>query len=292
MTATGADTANLLTTLFDETTARALPLPPGLVARYGGAIGFPDDSGRPYVFANFVSTVDGIVSFALPGRTQARFISKGNESDRFVLAFLRACADAVVVGAGTLREEGGEAAAWTPESVYPDAAPDFLALREALGRRAHPSMVFASGSGSIDLGALPVRPGETVLVLTGEAGASRIGSVPGGVLVRTIAKERPTAAEILAAVVRETGARLVLTEGGPTLFGEFLRGGLVDELFLTIAPQLAGRSNQEPRLGLVEGAAFAPERAPAGRLVSVKRSGDYLFLRFAIAHAREHLERL
>jgi riboflavin biosynthesis pyrimidine reductase len=281
MTATGANAANL-TTLFDAATSRALPLPPGLVARYGGALGFPETFGRPHVFANFVSTLDGIVSFASPGKTQARFISKGNESDRFMLALLRACADAVVVGSGTLREEGGAAEAWTPESVYPDAGPDFLALREALGKPAHPSVVFVSGSGAIDVGALPLRSGEEVLILTGEAGASRIGGAPEGVRVRAIAKGRPTAAEILAAVVRETGARLVLSEGGPTLFGDFLRGGLVDELFLTIAPQLAGRSEAERRLGLVEGAAFAPERAPVGRLVSLKRSGDYLFLRFAL----------
>jgi riboflavin biosynthesis pyrimidine reductase len=282
MTATGAHTAKLLTTLFDEPTAHTLPLPPGLVARYGGALGFPNTRDRPYVFANFVSTVDGIVSFASPGKTQARFISKGNESDRFMLAFLRACADAVVVGAGTLREEGRGTEAWTAESVYPGAAADFLALRDSLGKPAHPSVVFVSGSGAIDIGALPLRSGEPVLILTGEAGLSRLGAAPEGVRVRAIAKGRATAAEILAAVVRETGARLVLTEGGPTLFGEFLRGGLVDELFLTIAPQLAGRSEEERRLALVEGAAFAPERAPVGRLVSLKRSGDYLFLRFAL----------
>jgi 5-amino-6-(5-phosphoribosylamino)uracil reductase len=93
---------------------------------------------------------------------------------------------------------------------------------------------------------------------------------------------RPSARAVLDAVVAESGARMVLSEGGPALLGGWLREGLVDELFLTVAPRLAGRSAEERRLALVEGAAFTPEDAPRTRLLSAKRADDYLFLRYAL----------
>ena len=73
---------------------------------------------------------------------------------------------------------------------------------------------------------------------------------------------------------------LVLMEGGPTLFGEFVTCGLVDELFLTIAPQIAGRTRQHSRSTLVEGAEFTPATAPWLKLLSAKKSGDHLYLRY------------
>src|SRR5437879_6033354 len=81
-----------------------LPLPPSLPRRYGGELRFPS-ADRPWVFANFVTTIDGLVSFALPGRSQASLVSLGHPADRFVLALLRACADAVLARAGPLRAD-------------------------------------------------------------------------------------------------------------------------------------------------------------------------------------------
>jgi dihydrofolate reductase len=60
------------------------------------------------------------------------------------------------------------------------------------------------------------------------------------------------------------------TEGGPTLFEQFLRHRLVDELFMTLAPQIAGRLPQTTRPGLAEGMEFLPDTAPWFQLLSVK----------------------
>jgi riboflavin biosynthesis pyrimidine reductase len=76
------------------------------------------------------------------------------------------------------------------------------------------------------------------------------------------------------------GGRLVLSEAGPHLFGRMLRERAVDELFLTVAPQIAGRSAARPGIGLAE-EAFTPETAPWASLISAKRSEDYLLLRYA-----------
>ncbi len=261
-----------------------MPLGPALEARYGGPLAFPIPRERPYVIANFVSTIDGVVSFALPGGSDAGKISAGNPADRFVLALLRACADAVIVGAGTLREEGAHL--WTPEHVFPDEASAFAALRLARKRQARAHTVFVTASGDIDLGAPAFATGNDVLVITTARGKDHLANAPGHVRVRAASGQRPSGAEIVRIAQEETGGRLILTEGGPRLLAEFVRARALDELFLTIAPQLAGRSKDERRLALIEEAAFAPEDAPWWRLRSVKRADDYLFLRFASSESR------
>ena len=77
------------------------------------------------------------------------------------------------------------------------------------------------------------------------------------------------------------GAQLVLSEGGPHLIGELIGASLLDELFLTVAPQLAGPSTgDDPRLALVEGTSFAPETAPWAELVDLRVAGSHLFTRY------------
>jgi riboflavin biosynthesis pyrimidine reductase len=74
---------------------------------------------------------------------------------------------------------------------------------------------------------------------------------------------------------------LVLVESGPSSTTRFLAEGAVDELFLTRAPILVGRAAEPATLALVEGRFFRPW-ALRGRLLSARRRGDYLFLRYAI----------
>ncbi len=83
-------------------------------------------------------------------------------------------------------------------------------------------------------------------------------------------------------LAREYGVRVALYEGGPTLLASFLGASLVDELFLTLAPQIAGRDGQHSRLALVEGHAFMPKDAPWETLLSVKLAGSHLLLRYRI----------
>ena len=266
----------MLATLLDRTDGEAVPLTPALADRYGGELRFRS-RGRPLVFANFVSTIDGIVSFGLPGRAQASVISGGHPADRFVLALLRAVADAVVVGAGTLREEPG--VIWTSEAAFPEAGGEFARLRAELRKAPRPLTILVSASGRVDPRSAALAEGAPVVILTTERGASALAGVGGHVRVRRL--ERGTTEEMVAVAAEESGGSAILSEGGPTLFGQFLREGTIDELFLTVAPRVAGRSTEEPRVGLVQGTAFAPEAAPGARLLSVKSADDYLLLRFA-----------
>jgi riboflavin biosynthesis pyrimidine reductase len=269
--------------------SRAL-LSDGLRARYDGDLSFPPaPEERPYFIANFVSTLDGVVSFNLPGQSAGGQISDSNEEDRFIMGLLRATADAVVVGSGTLRAAGPQAS-WLPESVYPAAKDLYKEYRtEVLGKLEDPLVVIVTGTGGVDLASAVFHtPRTRVLILTTEQGKQRLSQ--GGsealdsVEVRALstAEKRISPSAILTLLRKEAGVELLLHEAGPTLFGEFLAGGFTDELFLTVAPRVAGRVAAHPRPGLVADVEFFPSTAPRWKLLGAKRAADYLFLRYQV----------
>jgi riboflavin biosynthesis pyrimidine reductase len=269
-----------LETLYSRASGSPMPLPAGLRDAYGGELAFPA-ADRPHVFANFVSTIDGLVSFGIPHFASARHISRGHPGDRFTMGLLRACADAVVSGAGTLRVE--KKVTWAPQHIFPPAADLYRELRRARGLPERVRVAILSASGDLDLAA-PVFTSQDVepLIVTSVAGAERLAARgSGSVRVRAVGAGEPSMREALGAVASEFGARLILSEAGPRLFGKMLEERVVDELFLTLAPQLAGRSEERRGVGLVDPTAFHPDKTPWARLVSAKRSDEFLLLRYA-----------
>jgi riboflavin biosynthesis pyrimidine reductase len=249
-------------------------LPDELRDFYPGALGFPAEC----LFANFVSTIDGIV--ALPGVAGSnRLIADASEADRFVMGLLRACADAVVIGSGTLK--GSPRAVWTAETAYPDAAASFLELRRRLGLTEQPTIAIVTSGESfpVDHPLLERHP----VLLTTEAGAARLEAVlPAADVVAVSAGER---VDLTAAVgvLRARGFGRILSEGGPHLFGSLLDAGLLDELFLTVSPLVAGRSTVAgSALSLCEGVSLLPGRRVASELCGVRRHGEHLFLRYRL----------
>ncbi len=229
---------------------------------------------RPHVFANFVASVDGIVAVD-PPRGRGAEISGGNAHDRAVMGLLRAVADAVVVGAGNLRPEGDHV--WTAEHICPELAGPYSRLRSALGEGAAPLQLVVSASGNVDLSRAVFTGGAPSLVVTTAAGAAQLRAQRSAVRVAVV---EPRGGWISLAAVLKAGA-LVLVESGPTSTTRFLAEGAVDELFLTRAPIFVGRTSEPATLALVEGRFFRPGTL-SGRLLSARRGGDYLFLRYTI----------
>lgn len=85
---------------------------------------------------------------------------------------------------------------------------------------------------------------------------------------------------MLRLLYAQLGVRTLLHEGGPTLFGQFLGAEAVDELFLTLSPQIAGRKANTTRPGIVQGTEFMPDSAPGFELLSVKQRAEHLYLRY------------
>jgi riboflavin biosynthesis pyrimidine reductase len=285
-----------IVTLFERTTPPTTErlLPEAITAFYDGDLVFSfRPNGRPLIIGNFVQTLDGIVSLKIPHQSGGAVISGSNEEDRFIMALLRACADAVMVGAGTLHEDSGHL--WTPEFLYPRMAEQFVELRTRLGKQSpRPLNVIVSGSGHIDLAERVFwTPGVRALILTtarGQAHLSRqcepalsptteVRILPGQDALRPL--------DIASTLYGEYGVNLLLHEGGPTFFSAFLTTRLVDELFLTIAPQIVGSGLLKERPSIAEAVNFAAQEAVRGYLLSVKRPdiGDHLYLRYRLPNA-------
>ena len=134
-------------------------LPAQLRHLYDGDLWFGGETaGRPYTIGNFVSTLDGIVSFAIPGKAGGGEISGSDEADRFVMGLLRASADAVMVGGATLHATARRHV-WVAGSVYAKAEELYTSYRkEVLGKTQPPFNVIVSGSGLVDLRAHQGQP--------------------------------------------------------------------------------------------------------------------------------------
>ncbi|MGH2629771.1 MAG: RibD family protein, partial [Actinomycetota bacterium] len=260
--------------VFEKQGLPSYHLPEDLKRLYGGSLGFEE----PCLYANFVASLDGVV--ALEGQDHSsQMISGRSEADRFLMGLLRACADAVLIGAGTLR--AAPDSLWTPTFIYPDPAAQFVELRRHLGRSDEPRLILLTARGEVN----PHHPAleSGALVLTTSLGATRLRDrLPGSSTAVALGDGRAIDLVDAIAALRSEGHRVVLSEGGPTVIGGLLQADLLDELFLTLSPILAGRSDVGGRPGLVEGAELLPSRSIAGDLLSVRSHGSHLFLRYAI----------
>src|SRR2546430_13757802 len=151
-----------LESLFDVVRGAALPLPPDLAHLYG-RLAFPLHPGRMYVIGNFVTTLDGVVALNETGHAGGGDISGFNQHDRMVMGLLRAVADAVIVGAGTLRSVPQHR--WTAEYVYPSFADTYQQLRLSLGKKAPPLNVIVTSHGEVDLNLPVFQSGEVPVLL-------------------------------------------------------------------------------------------------------------------------------
>jgi riboflavin biosynthesis pyrimidine reductase len=159
---------NPITTLLDwENTPEQAVLPDELAVLYGGDLRFPAHGDRPYVISNFVSTLDGVVSFEVPGKSGGGDISGLNDADRFIMGLLRASADAAIVGARTLREVAS-GHLWLAEHIYPEAQDRYARYRQQqLDKPRPPLNVIVSGSGAVDLQKAVFRtPGLRTLIIS------------------------------------------------------------------------------------------------------------------------------
>ena len=263
-------------------------------ARYGN-LGFPPAPGeRPWIYSNFVQSVDVIVSFK--GRhSTGGYISQLAE-DRWLMDLLRAHSDAVLLGINTLIEETQLLQNRGP--VYSIEDPELRKLRDKLDRGREKN-IFVTGAAYLDLSAYRVfdpGPVETFLITT-TAGARRLrqkSSHPHIKVVVAGEETRVDLGEAMRMIRRQQGIERVLCEGGPTLYGYMSRAGLIDEKFITISPLEIGlfippeqepseaeRTNppkERPTPFMAPG--FIRENAPWWQWMSCRRIGDHEFNRF------------
>jgi riboflavin biosynthesis pyrimidine reductase len=222
---------------------------------------YAPDRSRPAVRINFVTSLDGAV--------QVDGYSRGlsGEADRLLFGILRRHADAVMVGAGTLRHEGYRAIRMRD---------DLRAWRTDRGLSPDPTLVVVSSALDLDpesstFAEAPVRP----VVLT-HAGADE-GRQSALAKTADVVVCGDSVVDLGRALgqLRERGLDQVLCEGGPHLFGALLAADLVDELCLTVSPLLAGPGSGR----IIEGAAGpAPQSLVP---VQIIEADGFLLTRYA-----------
>jgi riboflavin-specific deaminase-like protein len=211
---------------------------------------------RPFVFVNMVASIDG------RAQVNGRAAELGEEADLEMLLELRALADAVLIGPGTVRAEGYARLVGSEER---------RAYRESLGLVPDPPAVIVTRSFELPWGAgLFADETQPVLVYTD----SELDPPETAAPLEVVRTAEPAA---MLADLRSRGVAALLSEGGPTLNSALLEAGLVDELFLTIAPVITG---DPAALRIVEGQGLSSSKR--ARPVWVLRAQGELFLRYAL----------
>jgi 2,5-diamino-6-(ribosylamino)-4(3H)-pyrimidinone 5'-phosphate reductase len=227
---------------------------------------FPEPpADRPYTVLNFVTTLDGQVTL---GDTGARLI--GSETDHRLMRRLRTVADGLMHGAGTIRQD----------DFPPRVPPDLIDERLARGLAEQPLGVAVSASGNLapTLRYFSGRPPAVFTMNRHQAALSRqLGTKA---TVFGVGEAAVDLAETMSTLRVRLGIRVLLSEGGPQLAHGMIAAGLVDELFLTLAPKL-GSEHDAARL--VQGPRFLPSDLPRLTLLDVLHHEDELFLRYRLS---------
>jgi 2,5-diamino-6-(ribosylamino)-4(3H)-pyrimidinone 5'-phosphate reductase len=248
-------------------------------------ISFPTREARPYVLINMISSLDGKV--AVSGKAG----SLGGPVDRTVMRTLRAHADAVMVGAGTLRAEKLTLA--VPE--------DRARARQARGLKPQPLAVVATATGDVPLeeNLLGPSPDNLVIFASAETPQEHLCTLSSYASVEVVAEEKTTTpemagssrtdrsasrldlAQVLETLKKRHAVDVLLVEGGPALNHTLVSSDLADELFLTLAPKVLGGDARYATPTVLEGPPIGCQKAQP-RLISIHFADNELFLRYTL----------
>ena len=218
---------------------------------------------RCFVLLNMVATVDGRASIGGSSRPI------GGPADTRMLLELRGIVDAVLVGTRTVRAERYGRLVRAPER---------RARRAAAGLAPDPLCVLIARDLDVPWDVpLFAAPEQRVVIACARGAVRHLPETAAQVSLLPLSE--PSAGAALRALRAQEDVRSVLCEGGPTLNAHLLAEGVLDELFLTLAPVLAGDPHQP---GIVGEPALAT--AVDLELEWLLRHGDELFLRYAVAH--------
>jgi riboflavin biosynthesis pyrimidine reductase len=265
--------------LLETNNTPGMGLPRELKEIYGGDWIVPDTSAKPYSYSNFVMSHDGRVSFNLPGHEGGGDVSGFNRHDQWLMALARARADAVVVGANTLRTESEHE--WTAGFIFPQDEQAFGSFRSAENRKELPLQVIVTRSGDVKADAEIFQNGKhKILVATSEIGSRHLSgaSLPNTEVI-VFGEAEVDLEKLYGFLHKEYGCQTILCEGGPKLYGSLVAANQLDEEFLTYSPVLIGGGVSTPRPGLLEGIGFDPSGSKLANLQSLRRSGNHLFIR-------------
>ena len=221
---------------------------------------------RPFVYLNMAMTADGKITSSR--REYPRFTSR---VDRRNMDRLRAEADALIVGAGTLRADD-------PPLQIRDT--EMQEHRRDLGKPPGLLTVVVTASARLDPdgGFFQGDDHERIVATVEDAPSERLEALAARAEIWKLGRGRVDPTTLLERL-SERGVQRLLCEGGSELNGELLERDLVDELHITIAPSLLGGSDAPTPIG---GRGLAMKHQRRLELVELRREADELFCRYAV----------
>ena len=223
----------------------------------------------PYVVMNMVTTLDGKVVVGGTGTTTLI----GSDIDHALMERINLQADAILGGASTVRADGLR---------YPQVTAATQRERRERGLRPQPLWIVVSRRGEMPLNAPFFRTDRDNLaaIVSGAASRSQVAALEERVQVIRMGAADGVALdahEVLATLRREWGVQRLVCLGGPRTNAWLIEAGLVDELFITIAPKIQGGASGTTA---IEGCGFSPHALVRLELLSAYRAGSELFLRY------------
>ena len=227
----------------------------------------PAPGERPWVYTNMIASVDG--GTAVDGLSGAL----GGPGDKAMFAALRAVADVILVGASTARQE---------RYRVPIQPAEVVAARQARGQAPHPRLAIVTRSLDLEPD-LPLFDDEhrPYVVTVASSPADRRSDLADRAEL-IIAGDDGVELALAMRQLAGLGAGTVLSEGGPSLNGQLIEAGLIDEWNLSISPHLLGADSRRAAVGPV------PDGPPQGmRLARVWSDDDFLFCRWVRDRGRD-----
>ncbi len=245
---------------------RLYPPPAETVKEIYGELELPTESkngdpSKPFVYINMVSSLDGKAS--IDGKSGGI----GSSVDRETMRILRSKADAVMVGAGSLRAEK-------------------VSLTSEGRRSPEPLAVILSGSGKLPLeeNLIGAEKDRTVVLLPESTSAEKRDYLSRYARILASKSSKP-GHKYLAGAIRllkqHFEVRRLLVEGGPSLNHSLISNGLADELFLTLSPKLIGGYPEE--ISTILQGSHLPQENVLTSILSIHLAEDELFLRYALS---------
>jgi riboflavin biosynthesis pyrimidine reductase len=227
-----------------------------------GADERPAAGRRPWLMVNMVSSLDGATA------VEGRAAGLGGPADRAVFRILRGLADVILVAAGTVRAERYKPHRPTDE---------MRALRTARGQSPTAPIAVVTGTLALEVDTPFFTEAEArpIVFCPAIADPGRRRALEAVADVVPAGEDRVDLGLVLADLGRR-GAQIVLSEGGPSLVGQLVEGGLIDELCLTLSPMMV--NGLSPRVAYGAPPADGPARFDLGR--ALEDDDGYLFFRY------------